>query len=659
MMGPSRCVVVYLAFAVACSAGDNSIDPGDLELRDLLGISPDAASAWSDVQRAAARRVLVSGLSEADLPTRIAREPELARSGLQADEQVESRDAIARIADLLATGDSARAADGAEPFGVVHIALAARELALTPQIAPRTVAAIAGAATALDPPSAELWLAERWQTERASARLRGPSLRVLATLAADAGHPGGPVLVVPAPRLAVIAAYVAASADMTEPQLAVNPVLLAALEAEPDELATISTRQRWALASPAGAPGAPQPLADPLSIASTGGNPYSFYGSVEECAFAQRTRCEACLAGDDCAPITDAADANIECTTLAANDGRGYFLLCINLSLAITSVESCTADAAPACPRDPGAASSLASLEDNAAFLTDSTCAGALERCLAKIYGAPREPFPGVDGGSPPATPPRSTNVSCDDSCDTDTNNNCSASPSCDCTGPSCNNSLSCDSACSSSNDQSGCGGNCNACTSSGGGGGGGGEDSCGGDDGGSSGGGCGGDDGGSSGGGCGGDDGGSSGDGCGGDGSSGGGDCGGDCGSSGDGSCGGDSCSGGSGGGDSCGGDCGSSGGGDSCGGSSGGCSGGGDCGSGGSKCSTTRSNTGSGLALLVSMTWAVLPIPFAALVRRRARRRKRTGVDADLEHDVDSCPTAGRASDSRSLAALGEETP
>src|SRR5262245_8240886 len=63
MMTRASCrVAVVLAFVAACSTGDNSVDPGDLELRDLLGIAPEIASAWSPAQRASARRVLIAGL---------------------------------------------------------------------------------------------------------------------------------------------------------------------------------------------------------------------------------------------------------------------------------------------------------------------------------------------------------------------------------------------------------------------------------------------------------------------------------------------------------------------------------------------------------------------------------------------------------------------
>jgi hypothetical protein len=558
-----------------------------------------------------------------------------------------------RVSRLLAVDDARLAADNSDPLGVVRVALGARDGVIAPRLAPATTAALAAQephtrarppspAAALDPrnlvaspstsgfPSsgeatttpgsrrpgdaAELWLDARWNRNPTWAHLAGRGLDVLVALADDAGHRDGPVVVVPAPRLAVIAAYIEPAAGTTEPRLAVNPVVLAALEPVPDELAVAAALVPATEASPearaAATPGARPALADTAAIASTGGNPYSFYGSVAECAFAQRTRCEACLPGSTCTPITDASNGNDECMALAENSGRGYFLLCINLSLAITSVESCTGDAAPACARDPGAADSLTTLDSNADFLEDPTCAGALDACLARIYGAPDDPFPGPDGGSPPPDPPRSTNVSCGDAC-SNNSSNCTASPSCDCTGPSCNNSLSCDSACSSSNDQSGCNGNCNACTSSGGGGGNGG-------------GGCGG---GSS----------SSSDGCGSSGSNT------SCGSSSSnnscGSCGSSSGSGGSCNSSSSGGSCGS------CNSSGNNSSCGGNCNSGGSKCSVAG-DPGPGAGVAMSLLWGLMPVPVAAATRRRARRRtpghRPPNVDTPTSADPDAATLA-----------------
>jgi hypothetical protein len=649
MMGPSRRVASLIAITAAACAGDTSVDPGDLELRDLLGIGPEIASAWNADQRAAARRVLIAGLTDDAAPSRAAIDPALidpalidpalidpapidptaigpaatgpaairtAASGstaTQAAAQAAANRARPirppatgpaaitlddRVARLLASEDARRASGGAEPLGVVRVALDARDVVFTPRPATTTADTISAEPQRSNAPAVELRLAPQWDRAHPWGHLPGRGLDVLSTLASDAGHLGGPLVVVPRPRLAAIAAYIEPRGAAREPTLAVNPVLLAALEPDPDELALAAALERSSPPLSVDNPGARPPLADTTSIASTGGNPYSFYGSVAECAFAQRTRCESCLAGSTCTPITDASNGNDECTALGENAGRGYFLLCINLSLAITSVDRCTADAGPGCARDSGAASSLTTLENNAGFLEDPTCAGALDACLAEIYGEPDDPFPGIDGGDPPPAPPRSTSVNCGDGCDS-SNNNCTASPSCDCTGPSCNNSLSCDSACSSSNDQSGCGGNCNACTSSGGGGS-------------------------TSNGGC-GDSSSSSSDSCGS--SSGGDSCGssdncGSCDSSSSssncGSC--DSSSGGS----SCG-SCGSSSSGSSsCGSSDSSCGGGSSCGSGGgSKCSVAPTNPGPGIGLAMSLLWGLLPVPFAALSRRRARRR------------------------------------
>jgi hypothetical protein len=618
MMGPSCRVAFLIAITAGACAGDTTVDPGDLELRDLLGISPEIASAWTTDQRAAARRVLIAGLTDDAAPSRVAIDPgpldpaaiDRAMIGSTATGPAAKRPAATatavitvddRVARLLADEDARRASGGAEPLGVVRVALDARDVAFTPRTATTTADAVLAEPRRSNAPAVELWLAPQWDRARPWGHLPGRGLDVLSTLARDAGHPGGPIVVVPGPRLAAIAAFIEPRGAAREPRLAVNPVLLAALEPDPDEVALAATLERSSPRAPVDNPGARPPLTDTTSIASTGGNPYSFYGSVAECAFAQRTRCESCLAGSTCTPITDASNGNDECTTLGDNAGRGYFLLCINLALAITSVDRCTADAARGCARDPTAASSLTTLENNTGFLEDPACAGGLDACLANIYGEPDDPFPGIDGGDPPPDPPRSTSVNCGDGCDS-SNNNCTASPTCDCAGPSCNNSLSCDSACSSSNDQSGCGGNCNACTSSGGGG----STSNGGCDGSSS----------------------SSSDSCSSSSSSGD-----SCGSSNDcGSCDSSSSSGGnncgscdssSSGGSSCG-SCDSSGGSSSCDGGSSNCGSGSSCSSsGGSKCNVASSNPGPGIGLAMSLLWGLLPIPFAAFSRRRARRR------------------------------------
>jgi hypothetical protein len=325
-----------------------------------------------------------------------------------------------------------------------------------------------------------------------------------------------------------------------------------------------------ASASPAGATRA---------AASGAGNPYSFYGSVAECAAAQRDRCDACLAGGPCPAITD-ADGKVECMQLTANGGRGEFLICIDLALAVNAVDACAASRAPSCPRDAGASVSLSSLEANAAFLDDPACGAPLDACLAALYGPSNGGFPGPGSGGSGSPRPRSTSVDCGDSFNGDPN--CDATPDCELDGPSCDAPY--DGTCADSNEQSGC------------------SDTGGGDGG-------------------------------------GGGDCssssdssGGDCSSSSDG--GGGDCSGGDSGGCSGGdsGGCSDGGGGDCSGGGGGDCSGGGgDCGGGGGDCNVGGRRGRPGAGLPVALAWALLPIPFAMIVRRRAeRRRARAEYDA-----------------------------
>jgi len=534
MVGTRIVVVIWVVSRVmGCGAGDNRIDPGDLELRDLLGVSPEAASAWDAPQRAAARRVLAASLhDEAAPPATIELQP-----GANPDD---------RIVGALAALDARRFAAGDAALGVVRVELGTLVLVATARSAP-------GAADALDRPSAaklELQLSDRWD---AWPVLPGRGLGLLAAVAADAGHATGPVVVVPASRLPVIAAY-------GDGRLVVNPVVLAALEPEPGEVAV--TTERIAT---------PTQHVEPTATASDGiGNPYSFYGSVAECAAAQRSRCEGCLPSSTCKPITTASDGNAECTMLAAADGRGYYLECINLALAISSIDECTAKQATGCPQNQHAADSLTDLESNVMFLENATCAMGLDTCLAQLYGTPSQTYPPlVDGGTGMAPPPpRSTAVSCGDSC-SNNNENCTASPSCDCSGPSCNNSLSCDSGCSSSNHQGGC-------------------DSC---------------------------------------------SSGSSSSSSGCSSC-NDSSSSSSSGCSSCSNSSSSSS--SNCGSCSGsGCSGGGcgnsnnSCGSSG-KCSVTDDSPS--FALAASVMWAFMPVPLAAVMRRRSRRRKKPSAEPEV---------------------------
>ena len=324
--------------------------------------------------------------------------------------------------------------------------------------------------------------------------------------------------------------------------------------------------------------------------ASVQANPYSFYGSVAECAAAQSERCAACLPDHACTAITKDSDGGAECAVLEADGARGAFLICIDLALAIEPVATCAASTAPSCPRDTHASESLSSLASNAEFLDDAACGGALDACLASIYGPAPGNLPRPGSGAGTTSPPRDTAIDCSDSWSDDSN--CDSSPDCEVDGPSCEDSASSDGACSSSNEQSGCDDSGdNSCSGDS-------EDSCGSEDNTS----CDSSD-------CGGGNGGD----CSSD-SGGGGDCGG----------GGGDCGGGGGG------DCGGGGGGD-CGGG-----GGGDCNVAGSR------GRGTGGSLLFAVVWAALPLPFAALASRRARRRRVAAQRADARPDTEVATSA-----------------
>ena len=526
MLGTSHWLLLCVAVASACGTGETRVDPADLELRDLLGVAPEVAARWDAGQREAARHVLGDALHAQVAPQRL---PD--SGGLEE-----------RLADL----DARRADAGDDALGLVVVDGATA----TP-----TPTDLADTAQALQLALDDSWHAQPIAPDR--------GLGVLATFGADAGHTHGPLVVVPAPRLAAIAGY-------ERGRLVVNPVVLAALDPTLSSTTTVVT----AAAAKATRPSQPDRQAvQAVESAANGtiGNPYSFYGSVAECAAAQRSRCEACLPSSNCVPVTNTSDGDAECTMFGANGGRGYYLICINAALAITAVDKCAASHAASCARNTNAADSLSDLEANADFLDDPDCNSGLDSCLATIYGKPSGTFPGpgVDAGT--SEPPRSTNVSCGDSCSND--KNCEASPNCNCSGPSCNNSLSCDSTCASSNNSSGCNGascdSCSSSSSSSSGGGGGGCSSSSSSSGGSSGGGC---------------------NSCSSNSSSGGGNCG---------SCNSTSSSSSS---------------------TDNGCGGSGGSG----KCSVARGEPSPAFALMLSIMWGVLPVPFAAGARRRARKRR-----------------------------------
>jgi hypothetical protein len=348
------------------------------------------------------------------------------------------------IAATLAAIDAGRALHHEGALGVMHLDLAGGDMHATARsasLAPRATSPI------------ELRLVA-WP-DRGWGQLPARGLDVLATIATDAGHRDGPLVVTPAPQLAAIAGYVPATA--TEPaRLVVNPIVLAALEPA---------------TSPTPASPTPAAIVTARTAPDTAGNPYSFYTSVAACASAQRTRCEACLPSATCTPVTHGGDGNAECTQFAADANDGYAAICIDLAVVIDSVDSCIAASAPACPRDRHATESLASLDNNADFVTDTTCAAALDTCLADIFGG--------------VTSPHDASPGCADS-------SCDGAPNCDlgdgsCDGGSCDGGGADSGGDCSSGDSGGCsgdsGGDCSGDSGGDCGGGGGGD--CSGDSGG------------------------------------------------------------------------------------------------------------------------------------------------------------------------------
>ena len=390
----SRVLLFCVLVASAC-AGDNRIDPGELELRDVLGIAPETAMAWDSDQRASARQVLDAAMHDA--------QPAPVHASLGQDRS---------IANALAATDVGRAKQRLSALGVVELAVDRDDLQATPHLstlAPRVTTPIELELAGWDRPG--------W------AQLPARGLDVLTTIASDAGHRGGPVIVMPAPQLAVIAGYVPAT-SAGPAHLLVNPVVLASLEPV----------ARAAPTTPVTGLGPHVVAADPV------GNPYSFYGSIAECASAQQLRCEACMPTHSCTSISGSGDGTAECAQLAADQGRGYSLVCINFALAIDSISTCAETTAPSCPFDASAGGSISSLQQNSDFLDRLECAGPLDHCLANVYG----PTPTAS-----TTPPRSTSVDCSDSA-------CQATPSCDDNG--CDDGGCDDSTDSGDDSSSGCG---------------------------------------------------------------------------------------------------------------------------------------------------------------------------------------------------------
>ncbi len=528
--------VVLLCGLSACSAIDTSIDPAELSLRDLLGMSPELAADWSASERAAARGVIEARLDDG--------------AGAVAVPLGPGRTDLASVVSSLESYDRLRDGRGRDAVPLARADLDGFDVIVSP-VGMAGLAPDEGADAALE--------LARWDRP-VLAELARTRRRVLVALARASGGTADGLRVEPAEQVGFGAARVS-----DPPVLLVNPVLLAAAEpdADGDVRAVAMSGARAAV-----------PAVVSAVRAAAAGNPYSFYGSVAECAAAERLRCESCLPSSTCdAESRDAADGNAECTTLSAADGVGYFLFCVNLALAIRTVESCAGDAVPGCSAVSTASNQLAALDANRNFVDDPVCRDGLDSCLSTLYGDPADDYPGPpsDAGPSPEPPPaRDPSASCGGS-----DTNCDFSPQCSpsCGDPDCSNTIDCSSSCDDSS--SGSSGGCGSCS----------NDSS------------------SSGSGC--DS------GCGGSSTD----------SSGCGSCSNNSSSGGGCG--SCSNDSSSGGGCGSC--SNDSSSGGGCGGSSSSSCNASGATARQTAATAVAVIWAMFPLPLLMWLRRRERRRGR----------------------------------
>ena len=340
--------VVCLLIA-ACGAADERVDPGDLALRDLLGVQPKVVAGWDEAQRAAAREVLAGGLA--------AREAVALAAPLADDEAALVRALAASDAVLDDAGDDAR--------GLVVVTAARRELAVidSPTATALLVAEPADPAVSLDlDPRA-------WTCPEPPC-----DLAVLAALAVDAA-PGAPLVRVrPVAQLATIAAMTAG--DDGVPILLVNPVVTAVgVEAAGGAIGAGAVGATMARTAPA----LPPP---PLTRGA-----WTYGATRSACATTVASDCATCLGGGLCEPVWGSVSGMEACTMLEADPGRNYDLVCINLAVSLADIRACVQGRAPSCAIDDNAIDLPAELANNANFLDDATCAAALEACLSELYG--------------------------------------------------------------------------------------------------------------------------------------------------------------------------------------------------------------------------------------------------------------------------------
>ncbi len=389
---------------VACGAADERVDPADLALRDLLGVAPKVAVDWDAEQRLAARQLLADGLVERDAEA-------LANPAPLLDD--------VQVIGALAAVDLRLLDREHDALGLVMVDHPEAAAQGRPIDAPVATAALLGE---LVTPTLTLELdPQAWPCAAAPAC----NLDTLAALAADAAPGATRIRVLPVVQLAVIAALVT-DADGV-PTLLVNPIVTAV--SEPTSAAVTS-------AGGGSVPGFVAPVRQRLHVLPLITSTWAYGGTIGSCASSVQNDCQVCLTGGACPEIWSGVSGNQACTTLDAQAGQNYSLLCINLAVSLGDVGSCMTRTAPSCGFDTSAILTPAKLSANSNFVGNATCHDALDACLAELYGGT------------------------------------SSASGCDCGGCDCG-SCSDKSSTSSCNDSSngstsGCGNNSNGCSSGG-----------------------------------------------------------------------------------------------------------------------------------------------------------------------------------------------
>ena len=195
--------------------------------------------------------------------------------------------------------------------------------------------------------------------------------------------------------------------------LVVNPVLIAASIPSPAAIAPVDDRRAGrgpCLESDASSTDTGATKQATPASSQNAGNPYSFYGSVGECAFAHKSAMRERLVGGQLRAVAARPTATPSARQLGARPMA---------AVTSSSASTCARDrdvssAAPptTCPaaRDTSTRRTISARSRRTpTSSTTPPAAPRLDFCLANIYGAPDGQFPRVvDGGvTPPPRPPR------------------------------------------------------------------------------------------------------------------------------------------------------------------------------------------------------------------------------------------------------------